>query len=209
MASTSDDGLLPIHIAAKNGDLQMVKSLLQNGAKVNAVADTYLKETPLLFACYNDHLDVFQYLVENKAKLHQRDCRGFESIFIAAQYGYVDILRYLIVDKKMKPNIKGECKFTPLQIASMYGKFEAVEFLVEQGADINQANSEWVQMTPLHFAAQSGNMQICKYLVEHGAKPRAKDKLGGLPSEAAENKGYTDIAEYLKSQEGSVCCTIM
>ncbi|TMW41096.1 hypothetical protein DOY81_013824, partial [Sarcophaga bullata] len=44
---------------------------------------------------------------------------------------------------------------------------EMVEFLVEQGADINRQDNEgW---TPLHATASCGFVSIARYLVEHGA----------------------------------------
>ncbi|KAM9272152.1 protein phosphatase 1 regulatory subunit 12C, partial [Cariama cristata] len=64
---------------------------------------------------------------------------------------------------------------------------EVVQFLVESGADVNQADNEgW---TPLHVAASCGYRHIAQYLLEHGADVAAVTSDGELPLEVAEDEG--------------------
>ncbi|KAM9591731.1 LOW QUALITY PROTEIN: protein phosphatase 1 regulatory subunit 12C [Morphnus guianensis] len=64
---------------------------------------------------------------------------------------------------------------------------EVVQFLVESGADVNQADNEgW---TPLHVAASCGYQHIAQYLLEHGADVAAVTSDGELPLEVAEDEG--------------------
>lgn len=59
----------PLHVAASNGDLAMVKMLVVNGARVNSV--DYFGTNALGFACRWNHTAVAQYLLQSGAKPSQ------------------------------------------------------------------------------------------------------------------------------------------
>lgn len=66
-----------------------------------------------------------------------------------------------------------------------------VEFLVEQGADVNRGDNEgW---TPLHATASCGFKYIAKYLIEKGADVAAVNNDGELALDIAECQGMTDL----------------
>lgn len=54
--------------------------------------------------------------------------------------------------------------------ASFKGNREAVQLLLDMGADIN-LNQHGADYTPLHFAALSGNTHVCRLLLDAGIKP--------------------------------------
>lgn len=62
-------------------------------------------------------------------------------------------------------------------------RYEAVQFLHEHGADINDIGDESTNLNiprqpALIIAAVSGNEQITRYLLQHGAKVDYRDKSG-------------------------------
>ncbi|XP_034648385.1 protein phosphatase 1 regulatory subunit 12C isoform X3 [Trachemys scripta elegans] len=64
---------------------------------------------------------------------------------------------------------------------------EVVQFLVENGADVNQADNEgW---TPLHVAASCSYKEIAQYLLDHGAQVAAVNSDGEIPLDIAEDDG--------------------
>ncbi|XP_077645973.1 protein phosphatase 1 regulatory subunit 12C [Lonchura striata] len=68
---------------------------------------------------------------------------------------------------------------------------EVVQFLVESGADVNQADNEgW---TPLHVAAACGCRHIAQYLLEHGADAAALTCDLELPLEVAEDEALEEL----------------
>lgn len=68
-----------------------------------------------------------------------------------------------------------------------------VEFLVEQGADVNRGDNEgW---TPLHATASCGFLSIAKYLIEHGSSVAAVNNDGELPLDIAECKSMEDLLQ--------------
>ncbi|ETE64673.1 Protein phosphatase 1 regulatory subunit 12C, partial [Ophiophagus hannah] len=71
-----------------------------------------------------------------------------------------------------------------LKEACIDENIEVVEFLVENGADVNQADNEgW---TPLHVAASCGYNEIAQYLLDHGANIAAVNSDGDVPLDIAE-----------------------
>ncbi|XP_067408158.1 protein phosphatase 1 regulatory subunit 12C isoform X2 [Emydura macquarii macquarii] len=72
---------------------------------------------------------------------------------------------------------------------------EVVQFLVENGANVNQADNEgW---TPLHVAASCGYKEIAQYLLAHGAHVAAVNCDGDVPSDISED----DSMEALLQEE--------
>ncbi|XP_077313653.1 protein phosphatase 1 regulatory subunit 12C isoform X1 [Lithobates pipiens] len=62
---------------------------------------------------------------------------------------------------------------------------EVVEFLVNHGANVNQADNEgW---TPLHVAASCGYMEIAEYLLKYSANIAAVNSDGDVPLDIAED----------------------
>lgn len=56
---------------------------------------------------------------------------------------------------------------TPLARAAHNGHFQTVQYLVEQGAEVD--GKDIGDNTALHWAAMRGHVEIVKYLVECGA----------------------------------------
>jgi ankyrin repeat protein len=53
--------------------------------------------------------------------------------------------------------------------------------------------------TPLFIASKHGYLDVVKVLVENGANPFIQSSRGDLPVDIAEQKGYLEVAGYLRS----------
>jgi ankyrin repeat protein len=82
---------------------------------------------------------------------------------------------------------------TALLFASRDGNFEAVQALVEAGADVNQvAGGE--KSSPLIIAIANGHFTVGKYLLDHGANPNLVNIDGLTPLYAAVNMRFAPVA---------------
>lgn len=86
-------------------------------------------------------------------------------------------------------------EFDPLTIAVNNNNLELVKRLVELGADIHIQDD-----LPLTQACFIGNLEIVEFLVEQGANVNYDDHKGRKAIDFAEQEGYTEIVNYLKSK---------
>src|SRR6185295_4303611 len=73
---------------------------------------------------------------------------------------------------------------TPLHFAAEAGNADAINALLNAGADVNAKESENGQ-TPLIFAASAGNVDAMKALIKHGADVNMPSKVTDLAKEQA------------------------
>ncbi len=83
-------------VAAVNGDVSKVKSLLARGANPNHPEYYY----PLHSACLNGHLETVKALVEAGADTERRDYQGRSPVHFAAKWDHKKVMVYLIRDCK-------------------------------------------------------------------------------------------------------------
>ena len=125
------DGNTALHVAAANGNVEMVKLLLKNNASVNIKAPNYGK-TPLHEACeiYEGNPEVVRLLLDAGAKVDTRDDRGYLPIHLVFLYGELlepDVLQHikvvkLLVDRGASPTAEEvQHGRTPLMLSAEYG----------------------------------------------------------------------------------------
>jgi len=100
--------------------------------------------------------------------------------------------------------IRGRYGGTYLHQAVKWGMFDAVKFLIENGAYINI--TDWMVNTPFYYACTCADvpnrMLIVEYLVSKGAYIIFTGGYSGLrPAEAARKYGFNDVADYVEVEE--------
>ncbi|WP_353280976.1 ankyrin repeat domain-containing protein [Wolbachia endosymbiont (group B) of Tholera decimalis] len=162
-----------LHIAAKSGNLNVMKCLVNKGASTNT-KDKY-DNTPLHSAAYAGELDIVKYLIIKNNNINAKGEYGRTPLHIAAINGDLDMVEYLI---KRYANIdaKDNCGMTPLHLAADVGELGIVEHLINEDAYVDARDEHY--RTPLFFAAENGKLNVVKCLIEKGANVNAKNEYG-------------------------------
>ena len=157
-AEQTKQARLPIHVAAKYGNVEIVKALVENGASVHSIDNDSM--TALHVACYEGHLDLVKYLIDAGAHLNCPDGRGRSPLFNAIGYNHVDVVKYLISEGGIV-NCVDNIGWTPLIESVVCGYFDLVTVLLNNCANVHIPDRNG--NTPLHHACSrlSSAQQMC------------------------------------------------
>src|SRR5689334_1824036 len=89
--------------------------------------------------------------------------------------------------------------FTALHMASYYGAPDAVQLLLDRGADVNAVTKNFLTNMPIHAAAAGRRLAICEMLLEHGADVNAKQHGGFTAIMAPAQHGDREMVEMFLS----------
>lgn len=109
--------------------------------------------------------------------------------------GDIETARAMLKENPALVADENELGKQPLQYAISYRQVEAMEALLEAGADINAADH--TGMTALHAAAYLGWQDGTRWLLAHGADRNKRDNFGDLPSHTAALQGQGGILKIL------------
>lgn len=165
---TDADGWTALMYAAQNGNRDFVELILTYSRvgidKLNANGFT-----ALMLAVENDHVNVVKKLLNNKASINAGI--GNCALILAADQGNVQMLNVLYAryfNVPVEVNKTGIDGYTALMFAAQNGHYEAVEFLIDKGADVNVASTS--NETATDIAALNLHFDIEEVLYEHGGK---------------------------------------
>ena len=220
--------------ACDNGDIRMIKMILDNGYPVNdknlfGATITVLK---------NKHIDVvklfldmgvdinkeyentmpsmssvtslegIKFLVEHGAKVDGIDGKG-DPINSASAGGKTDVVKYLI-SKGANVNAvgdeEGQKLDSALYKAVIHGNFDIVKLLVENGADLEQQFEfgNGNYDTAVITAAGYGSKHILEYIIKAGAKVNYQNVNGETALMRAASSGRKDNVRFLIDNKSNV-----
>ncbi|XP_055536162.1 ankyrin repeat and MYND domain-containing protein 2 [Wyeomyia smithii] len=107
-----------------------------------------------------------------------------KTIFDRISKNEISELKLALAQYKQNVDFVDENGMTPLQHASYKGNKEAVQLLLDQGADVNSSKHEY-NYTALHFGALSGSVDVCLKLLLAGAKAGALNSVGRTAAQMA------------------------
>jgi ankyrin repeat protein len=173
------DDAMPLHFAAEQGRLDIVKLLIEHGA--DPVGDGTMHELNALgwATCFAEvHRDVAEYLLAHGAR---------HTIHTAVALGDVDEIREIASRSRVeleRPMDRTNHRRRPLHLAVVKKRPESLATLLDLGADTEAFDV--AGLSPLDQAALDGQPELVRLLIDHGAELR-------LPSALA--LGRTDDIE--------------
>ncbi|MBI4520284.1 MAG: ankyrin repeat domain-containing protein [Gemmatimonadetes bacterium] len=164
----------PVADAAMRRDVESVRSLVRQGADVNAAQADGM--TALHWAAAHGDAELANLLIQAGANLEAVTRLGSHTpLHVATRGTDVAVIRALL-DAGANPNATTTTGVTPLHHAARAGSAEAVSALLERGASVDARESAWEQ-TPLMFAAAFNHADVIKVLLARGADPGVYSKM--------------------------------
>jgi ankyrin repeat protein len=190
-------GLTPLVFAAREGDLETAKVLVESGASVNQT--TEYGWTPLLVATNNRNYKLGAYLLEKGANPNIANKGGWTPLYLATDNRNIeggdypvpkpdmDHLEYitLLLNKGADPNIQVKENTLSRTIFTM-------QWFFEPGA------------TAFVRAAQSSDSALMKLLLAHGADPKIETDFGDTALTVAGGIGWVEGVTYERSAKENV-----
>ena len=118
-------------------------------------------------------------------------------LYDAAEAGELEQVTLLVEQGVDKNQIGGKYGDTALSAAAKNNHFAVVQYLVEQGADMNKPNTKGAGVAPLHYVCSRGHLEVTRYLLEQGADRDKATTIGHTPLHLAASHGHLEIAKLL------------
>jgi len=162
-------GRPPIADAARNGDKDTLRALLQKKVDVNAAeADG---TTALHWASYRDDVESADLLIRAGAKVNAANDLGATPLWTASLNGSTAMVRKLL-GAGANPNLALLLGETPLMVAARVGNPDIVEQLLGKDANVNARAGRG--QTALMWAVAQEHPDVVKALLAHGADVHAR-----------------------------------
>ena len=181
-----------LNIAARCGDIERMRDLLNAGADIN-VHNPAGGWTPLHEASFANNVDAVKFLLDNGANVDEVDMKKRTCLSMAVSMGKIDLVR-LLVENGADVDYKNTTKWTPLHLAAKNGATDIAEYLLSRNADVDVANFHG--QTPLQVAVFYQKPDVIKTLLRYHANPGFVDKHGKTPRDYV--NGNLEILNLLK-----------
>ena len=151
--------------AARSGETETVKSLLEKGADINAKNAEGM--TALMEAASQGHANVVKLLLDEGADINAENARGWDALMFANIMG-MDQTNTSGLNASELLLEKGSGGINAaLMFAAGQGHTDAVKLLLDEGADINMKDK--YGDTLLVHATEAGHTDVVKLLLDKGA----------------------------------------
>jgi len=140
--------------------------------------------------------ELFDYLLQRRARINTRNRNGESALSIAAYMGRAKYVQRL-VEAGAEINFFG---WPPLSYAAYNGHTAIVEYLIKRGAEVDEKTENG--STALFFAARFGHIDTVRTLLAHQADPTIVNDRGETAVDWALKERNTDIEDLLRKAGG-------
>lgn len=184
--SVQSHSILPV--AAEEGDLEIVKMLLEHGAEIDAINSE--DRTALQKASIKGHKAVVAYLLDHGGDVRHADRDGVTSVHLAVQYGFMEIAQ-LLIDSGADLHCRSN-GWAPIHLC--HDDPEMMQCLLKNGADVNDTGKQGY--TALYIAALNNHPEVVKVLLSYNPDLEITHKNRSALTAATE-RGNTEVVRLL------------
>ena len=182
-----------LHCAARWGNLEVTKVLLDNGADINWTDKTTKNNssilrglpdfaipsimTPLKYACCGCEYESVKLLIERGADVNI----SFEGC-----------------EPCLDPNKRDLYYEMPLTVACREERYDIAQLLLQHNAKVDDFDVDRIN-TPLYWTCRYGNYEMTQILLEKGANIQASCQNSATPLFVAEENHHVEIVQLLKN----------
>ena len=173
----------PVVTATRQGDLEALRALIEQGADVNQAEGDGM--TALHWAAKMNDAAAAGLLIEAGATIDAGTrIGGHTPLHVASRSGSASVSRLLLASgTDADVDAETTTGSTALHFAAGGGHADVARLLLEHGADTDAAEAKWGQ-TPLVFAAAWNRENVIRVLLEHGADPERATRVVDIPERA-------------------------
>ncbi len=210
-ADAWDEGTL-LHCAAKHGQLDLVRHLVERGAEV--YSNPMSSYPPVIIAAWNKQQAVVDYFLNEIPQQAQGTNKLGVTINLAAREGWTDLVRRHIEIDSLAVHQRGWIGDSPLHWPAHNGQVEIVELLLEAHADIEADEINCYGGKPLHWASEH-EPATTELLLKQGADVNSRnlmadsDKHGFTPliMNASQKDDCAEVTELLLAAGADINAT--
>lgn len=207
--SSVKGGYTALQTASKYGHLDVVKFLIENGAKINQQVElegtpeeeggNIYSDTALMYASRAGHIDIVKYIIDKGADVNLKDFKGSTALIRAStDTGHIEIVK-LLIKSGADINTRNIFNNGALAFALWDGHFDIAKYLIKSGADVNITDE--TGNTVLIWASGEGNIELVKLFIDSGASVNYKNVYSDQTALVlARESGHKDIVKYLQSK---------
>lgn len=191
-------GYIGLHRAAHDGNPEMIRRLIAEGADPDA-RDRHGR-TPTIVAAFRSQDAALLALAEAGADMNAQDRIGYDVVTIAAVANDPDLMTIALAHGNRPDLIHVNWNGTALIAAAELGHAEVIRRLVAAGAPLDHVNN--LGWTALLEAVILGNgspehQQTVRILLDAGADRNISDRDDLTPLDHARRRGFDKIARLL------------
>lgn len=164
----------PLHDAARQGDVDRARQLLDQGVAIAELDEA--GDPALVVASLSGHADVVALLLERGADIEIRNKHGLTALHAAAYGGNMDVVELLVAKGAAVNDTTNFYKMSPLHAAAEEGHADVVAFLLANKADVEA--KERNGYTPLSQAGWRDHWDAASLLMKAGAVCQKADLVG-------------------------------
>lgn len=152
-------GKTPLHVAIEQGNEDMLRLFLRDGAYIND-KDNY-GHTPLILAADQGQVSSAKILLSSGARTSLTCDGGMTALHLAAGHGH-DAIVELLLAHGADVDVRDEDGRTPLISASAQGRITAVKLLLENQSNVEE--EDFFGKTALDVAQERGHTEVVSML---------------------------------------------